>query len=78
MAPIETPELQTETPNILEHCDDVTFRKHVFRLIESKLGAQALMRFIRLSHPEGGDFTEERRKWLDELKVSDVYNETTA
>jgi hypothetical protein len=56
----------------LEHLSDEQFKRHAFDMLQRELGIDGLARFLRLYRSGNGDYTRERHKWLQGLRVEDL------
>jgi len=65
----------TQTLEQTNQLDDVAFQSDVYKMIERELGMSALLRFIRLTHPKSGNYTEDRHQWLDGVSLEEFLAE---
>lgn len=47
--------------------------RHALEVLQGELGADGLARFLRLTQSGGVDYTRDRRQWLDNLSLGDVF-----
>ena len=57
----------------LEQLSDEQFRRYAFDVLRRELGIDGLARFLRLYRSGNGDYTRERHKWLQGLRVEDLF-----
>jgi hypothetical protein len=55
----------------LEHLSDEQFGRHAFDVLRRELSIDGFARFLRL-YRSGNDYTRERHKWLQGLRVEDL------
>ena len=56
----------------LEQVSNEQFRCYVFDVLRRELGIDGFARFLRLYRSGNGDYTHERHKWLQGLRVGDL------
>ena len=47
-------------------------RERGLQALERELGLVGMIRFLQLVEPGKGDYTEERRPWLDKLTLEEI------
>lgn len=50
-------------------------RTRGIKALVRELGAAGMLRFMSQSYPGKGDYTEERRTWVDNMKWEDILKE---
>jgi hypothetical protein len=61
-----------ETVEMIDKMTDDEFKRHVLDILHREMGVYGLARFIRVSRAGSGDYTQDRRQWLDGLGTEDV------
>ncbi|MDP8982893.1 MAG: hypothetical protein M3O35_20140 [Acidobacteriota bacterium] len=56
----------------LEQLSDEQFERYAFDVLRRELGIDGLARFLRLYRSGNGDYTRERHKWLQGLRVEEI------
>lgn len=56
----------------IERMTDEDFERHALAIIKRELGLDGLARFLRLNRADSGDYTRDRRRWLDGTTVEEI------
>jgi hypothetical protein len=54
---------------------DEDFERHALLILQRELGIDGLARFLRLNRAGDGDYTRERRGWLEGTTIDDIMAE---
>ena len=53
-------------------------RNHSLEVMELELGDSGMTRFLQMFETGHGDYTAERRQWLDHLSLDEIYSSIQA
>jgi hypothetical protein len=56
----------------IEQMSDEQLERHALEILSRELGPHGLARFLRVFRSGTGDYTAERKSWLEEATVNDV------
>jgi hypothetical protein len=59
----------------LDRMTDEDFEQHALAILQRELGLDELARFLRLNSADGGDYTRDRRRWLDRTSIEEIMTE---
>ena len=59
----------------LERMTDEEFERHAVSVLRRELGLDGLARFLRVYRAGSGDYTRDRRHWLEGAGVQEIINE---
>ena len=59
----------------IDNMTDEDFERHAFAILQRELGVDGLARFLRLNRAGSGDYTRDRRKWLNGTTIEDIVAE---
>jgi len=59
----------------LEKMTDEEFERHALYVLRRELGLGGLARFLRLYRAGSGDYTRDRRRWLDGASIHEIMAE---
>jgi len=51
---------------------DLEFQRHALAILQRELGAKGFARFLRLYRSGHGDYTSDRDRLLDGIKIDDI------
>jgi hypothetical protein len=57
----------------LKNVSPAEFRKLVYATIAEKYGIAGLLRLFEEVIPKQGNYTEERKKWVNDLTIDDIF-----
>jgi hypothetical protein len=59
----------------LEKMSDEDFEPHALAILHRELGLDGLARFLRLYRSGSGDYTRDRRRWLEGATIQEIMSE---
>jgi hypothetical protein len=59
----------------LDRMTDQDFERHALAILQRELGPDGLARFLRLNRAAGGDYTRDRKRWLEGSTIDDIMAE---
>jgi len=59
----------------IDRMTDEDFERHALAILQRELGLDGLARFLRLNRADGGDYTRDRHRWLDDTTIEEIMAE---
>jgi hypothetical protein len=64
--------MSRQEPTVVEKMSDEQFQQHALNILLRELGTGGVARFQRVYRPGTGDYTRDRRQWLNGTSVQQI------